>query len=106
MILQGQESDALKVIVDLIKFVGAPAATALGILWLMRKVILPKANGKERNATIDHLDLRLTVHFDQLRDDLKQAIENQHKTSRDDMRNALTTQLLELELGRLRAGDK
>jgi len=103
MILQGAPEPVLfDVFVALIKFVGAPAATAFGFIWLMRKAILPKANGKERRDALEHLDLTLTEHFDQLRRDLTTTIERQQQLSRDDMRNALGTLILEQELGRLR----
>lgn len=104
--MQVPDPGFLAVVVALLKYVGAPAATALGFIVLMRKAILPKANGKDRQDTAQRLDLALTTHFDQLRRDLTTTIERQHALSRDDARNALTTHLLELELGRLRAGDK
>ena len=94
------------VLLELLKFVGAPAATALGIMWLLRKVILPKANGNDRKEQLQRLDLALTNHFDQLRRDLTATLERQHELSRDDFRNALATLLMEQELGRLRASDK
>lgn len=113
MIQGPPEPVLLEVFVGLIKFVGAPAATALGIIWLLRKAIIPKANGAEKAQTerdkqeaLQHLDLTLTEHFDQLRRDLTTTVERQHELSRDDMRNALATLILEQELGRLRAGDK
>lgn len=104
--MQVPEPAFLDVVITLLKFVGAPAATALGFIILMRKAILPKINGKEKQESLQRLDLALTSHFDQLRRDLTTTIERQHELSRDDARNALTTHLLELELGRLRAGDK
>lgn len=105
---------------ELVKSIGAPSLAVLGTLWFYRKFIEPKANGKttdEITALKDSLagefksmqqsqDLSRTEHFDQLRRDLTTTIENQQKLTRDDLRNALATMTLELELGRLREGDK
>jgi hypothetical protein len=82
MILQGAtEPVLLEVFVALIKFVGAPAATAFGFIWLMRKAILPKANGASQAAQtkeiVQHLDTKLTGHFDQLRRDLSITIQRE-----------------------------
>lgn len=108
----------LEVINGLLKFVGAPAVIALSILWTVRRWILPKANGAALGKVVTevlasgqkdllhHIDVENTEHFDQLRRDLTTTIENQQKLTRDDLRNALATMTLELELGRLREGDK
>lgn len=106
--------------IELVKSIGAPALSVLGTLWFYRKFIEPKANGKttdEIRALTDSLavqfktmtqaqDLSRTEHFDQLRRDLTTTIEKQQQLTRDDLRNALATMTLELELGRLREGDK
>lgn len=112
------EPSWLEVASQLLKIVGAPVAVALGVVWLIRKSVLPKANGPAlakvvtevlaagQKDLLHHIDIENTEHFDQLRRDLTTTIENQQKLTRDDLRNALATMTLELELGRLREGDK
>lgn len=116
--LQAPDSSLPQVIAELVKFVGAPTATALGIVWLLRKAILPKANGTAvtkavvealhdgQKDLLHHIDIENTEHFDQLRRDLTTTIERQQQLTRDDLRNALATMTLELTLDRLREGDK
>jgi hypothetical protein len=111
--IQAPEPPAMDVIVTLVKLVGAPTVMFFGFVWVFRRLLLPKQNGaakndadKEKREALQHLDLTLTTHFDQLRRDLSTTVERQHELSRDDMRNALSTMLMEMELGRLRAGDK
>lgn len=54
----------LEVINGLFKFVGAPAAIALGIMWFARRWIIPKANGEQREAQQAAAD----AHYEALRD--------------------------------------
>lgn len=95
--MQAPEPMAMEVVTQLLKYVGAPAFTALGFIWLFRKVILPKANGKQAEEQTKEilykLDAALTDHFDQLRRDLETKIE---KT----MENRLTAYLFQSELER------
>jgi hypothetical protein len=111
--IQAPEPAGVEVIVTLVKLVGAPAVMFFGFVWVFRRLLLPKQNGaakahdeQEKKEALQHLDLTLTTHFDQLRRDLTTTVERQHELSRDDLRNALATLLLEQELGRLRGGDK
>lgn len=105
---------------DLVKTVGVPLAQLLIAVLLVKKYVMPQANGKSDEGVkaltetmagqFRHLeqaqDLTVTAHFDQLRRDLTTTIERQEQLTRDDLRNALATMTLELELGRLREGDK
>lgn len=105
---------------DLVKTLGIPLAQLLIAVILIKKYVMPGANGKTDAGLKDltetlagefkHMtqaqDLTATQQFDQLRRDLTTTIEQQQKLTRDDLRNALATMTLELELGRLREGDK
>lgn len=105
---------------ELLKAVGVPALSVIGTIWLYKKLIEPKVNGRTNEELqaltaavamgfkemLQAQDTNLTRAFDQLRRDLTTTIEHQAERSRDDQRNALTTLLLEQELGKLRGGDK
>lgn len=105
---------------ELIKTLGVPLAQLLIAVILIKKYVMTPANGKATDdlktltegvagafkGMMQAQDLSRTQHFDQLRRDLTTTIEKQAQLSRDDLRNALGTLLLEQELGRLRAGDK
>lgn len=116
MILQAGDP----IVTELVKTIGVPLAQLLIAVVLIKKYVMPQANGKSDEGLalltktmageFKHLeqaqDLTVTEHFDQLRRDLTTTIERQEQLTRDDLRNALATMTLELELGRLREGDK
>lgn len=88
----------------LLKNIGAPATTFFLFVLVFRKLLIPKANGKQQEQLKDvvetqtkemlyRLDVAMTEHFDQLRRDLEAKIE---KT----MENRLTAYLFQSELER------
>lgn len=116
MILQAAEP----MLTELVKTLGVPLAQLLIAVVLIKKYVMPQANGKsdeslaaltksltgEFKVMTQAQDLSRTEHFDQLRRDLTTTIERQQQLTRDDLRNALATMTLELTLERLREGDK
>jgi len=80
-------------VIELIKTIGAPVATALGSIYFYHKFIAAKANEHDTKEILYKLDMALTGHFDQLRRDLEVKIE---KT----MENRLTAYLFRQELDR------
>lgn len=99
--MQAPDPVLLDVLKQLLVFVGAPAATALGFIWFLRKAVLPKTNGITQAAfdafkkdLLYHIDIETTEHFDQLRRDLTTTIE---KTLED----RLTAYLFRQELDRV-----
>ena len=79
----------------ILETVGVPVVTALGAIYFYAKVLAPKSNGKELTVITQHLDLKLTQHFEQLRRDLETKIE---KT----VESKLTAYFLQMELDRSR----
>lgn len=117
--LQGAES----VVLELIKSIGAPAATAMGFIWLHYRFIAPRhKNGSitpealqqaiadgvaealaaSRKDTTQHLDLALTQNFHWLLRDLEAKIGREHAETRKDWTNALQRFMFDLELFVLR----
>lgn len=86
---------AVATLAEIAKVIGAPTAIAFAAVWFYAKHLAPKANGKETKEITQHLDLKLTGHFDQLRRDLETKIE---KT----VESKLTAYFLQLELDRVR----
>lgn len=84
----------LNVFLKLVETVGAPAAIALGWIWLYHK-----NTGKVTKEITQHLDMALTKHFDQLRRDLETKIENT-------VENKLHAYFLQLDLDRARGREK
>lgn len=69
--IQGEGEPLLK---ELVRMVGAPAATATLWILIYHKFIAPK-NGGETKEILHHLDMALTKGFDQLRRDLEVKVE-------------------------------
>ena len=83
----------------LLETVGLPVVTALGAIYFYAKHLAPKANGRDLTTLTQHLDLKLTQHFDQLRRDLETKIENT-------VESKLTAYFLQLDLDRSRERGK
>jgi len=99
--MQLPEANTIEV---LLKAIGAPAATFFLFVLVFRRLLLPKANGRQNEQIKDltdaqtkeilyRMDTAMTKHFDQLRRDLEMKIE---KT----MENRLTAYLFRQELDR------
>lgn len=94
MILQAVDSGVM----EWLKVVGAPVATALGSIYFYHKFIASK-NGQDTKEILFRIDMAMTEHFDQLRRDLEAKIE---KT----MENRLTAYLFRQELERPKKGER
>jgi len=90
---------------ELLKLIGIPGTivallglmgwTGLGAIKLWRELRGDRGHAADLTPLLQHLDLTVTEHFDQLRRDLETKIQTETRSAAKNIRNGLTIMLLQ-----------